>query len=148
MFDSHCHLDVAEFDADRAQVLANARHAGVHSQLIPAIQAASWQTIQLLCEHNVGLYPAYGLHPLYQAQHRSHDLPALRQWLRENPAAAVGEFGLDFFEGSTEHTAQQVFFHEQLKIARSIKCWLACANSASKKVCCTVFPAANSKPMR
>jgi TatD DNase family protein len=118
MFDSHCHLDVAEFDADRAQVLADARQAGVHSQLIPAIQSASWQAIKTLCANNAGLYPAFGLHPLYQTQHCAEDLLALRQWLRDNPAAAVGEFGLDFFEGSTEHAAQQEFFSEQLKIAR------------------------------
>jgi TatD DNase family protein len=118
MFDSHCHLDVAEFDADRAQVLADARQAGVQSLLIPAIHAASWQAIKTLCDSNTGLYPAYGLHPLYQAQHRPQHLLALRQWLHENPAAALGEFGLDFFDGVGERLAQQEFFSAQLKIAR------------------------------
>lgn len=118
MFDTHCHLDVSEFAADRAQVLAKARQQGVHSQLIPAIDQAHWQGIASLCAENAGLYPAYGLHPLYQSAHRPEHLAMLVHWLRTQRAVAVGEFGLDYFEPSVERNAQKEFFEAQLKIAR------------------------------
>ena len=118
MFDTHCHLDVSEFAHDRAQVLTRARAKGVHSQLIPAIDQAHWQGIATLCAENQGLYPAYGLHPLYQSAHRPEHLPELAHWLRTHTAVAVGEFGLDYFDADAERGAQKEFFETQLKIAR------------------------------
>ena len=118
MFDTHCHLDVSEFAPDRAQVLARARQNGVHSQLIPAIDQQHWQGIAALCAGNHGLYPAYGLHPMVQSAHRLEHLMALENWLHTNPAVAVGEFGLDYFEADSERGAQKQFFEAQLKIAR------------------------------
>ncbi len=118
MFDTHCHLDVSEFTHDRAQVLARARVKGVHSQLIPAIDQSHWQGIATLCAENEGLYPAYGLHPMYQSVHRSEHLWALDNWLHSHSAVAVGEVGLDYFDAAAERGAQKEFFDAQLKIAR------------------------------
>ena len=42
--DSHCHLDAPEFDADRAEVIARARAAGVGLMVIPAVSPATFAT--------------------------------------------------------------------------------------------------------
>ncbi len=118
MFDTHCHLDVREFAHDREQVLAAARARGVHSQLIPAIDQHHWQGIATLCGENYGLYPAYGLHPIYQSAHRAEHLIALENWLRAHSAVAVGEFGLDYFAADADRDAQKLFFEAQLKVSR------------------------------
>lgn len=118
MFDTHCHLDVSEFTSDRADVLSAARAQGVHSQLIPAIDLQHWPGIRDLCANNAGLYPAYGLHPLYQAAHRPEHLIELRAWLGNNLCVAVGEFGLDYYPGTPERAAQKEYFEAQLRIAR------------------------------
>lgn len=118
MFDTHSHLDAPEFDADRRAVLERARAAGVHTQLVPAIAQRNWQAVAQLCTDHDGLLPAYGLHPLYQSEHRSEHLTALRAWLKSHPAAALGEIGLDFYPGVDAHAAQLEFFHAQLALAR------------------------------
>lgn len=118
MFDTHSHLDAPEFDADRLQVLERARAAGIHSQLVPAIAERNWHAVAQLCAQNQGLLPAFGLHPLYQPEHRPEHLPALRHWLQTHPAAALGEIGLDFYPGVAAHNEQVEFFHAQLAIAR------------------------------
>lgn len=118
LFDTHVHLDAAEFDADRAQVLADARRQGVAEMLIPAISAASWAPLRALCESEPGLHPAYGLHPLFLAQHRDADLDALRAWLSSNPARAVGECGLDYSDRSLDRDRQMYFLRAQLQLAR------------------------------
>ncbi|MBM7093123.1 TatD family hydrolase, partial [Streptomyces sp. S12] len=63
LIDSHCHLDAPEFDPDRAEVVARAHAAGVHAQVVPAIDAAGWPKLREVCAASPGLYPAYGLHP-------------------------------------------------------------------------------------
>lgn len=121
LFDSHVHLDAGEFAADRGEVLAAARGAGVVQMLVPAIMRSQWQSLRALCEAESGLYPAYGLHPLYLPQHRDEDLSALRAWLREHRAVALGECGLDFHDDSLDRERQLHFLREQLRIAREFE---------------------------
>lgn len=118
LFDSHAHLDAAEFDADRTQVLERARQSGVADMLVPAISAASWEPLRALCENERGLHPAYGLHPLFLEQHRDADLDALRSWLSSHNACAVGECGLDFGDDSLDRDRQLRFLRAQLRLAR------------------------------
>jgi TatD DNase family protein len=117
LFDSHVHLDAPEFDADRVQVMQAARTAGVVEMLIPAVTATSWPKLHALCESCPGLYPAYGLHPGYLAQHDDGDLASLEEWLRRHPAVAVGECGLDFFEPDPDRERQLRLLHGQFAIA-------------------------------
>lgn len=117
LFDSHAHLDAPEFDADRGRVLQDALAAGVREMLIPAVTAASWPKLHALCRDDPGLYPAYGLHPCYLAQHSDDDLAALDAWLRRHPATAVGECGLDYFEANLDEKRQLRLLHGQFEIA-------------------------------
>ncbi|MBS0213855.1 MAG: TatD family hydrolase [Proteobacteria bacterium] len=116
--DSHCHLDAPEFDADRDAVIARARAAGVIAQVVPAVVAPGWPKLRALCDANPGLYPAYGLHPMYLAEHEDRHLAALRHVLRIGRPVAVGECGLDFHVEGLDRALQQTLFEAQLKIAR------------------------------
>jgi TatD DNase family protein len=118
LIDSHCHLDAAEFDHDREDVIARARAAGVMAQVIPAVTARSWPKLGALCASHEGLHPAYGLHPMFLAEHRDEHLVALRDLIAVERAVAVGECGLDFHVPGLDETRQRFFFEAQLKIAR------------------------------
>lgn len=118
LYDSHCHLDAAEFDADRQAVLARARDAGVARQLVPAVDRASWDAIRTLCAAEPGLRPAYGLHPMFLDRHQPDHLDELRDWLDAERPAAVGECGLDFFLDGLDPEAQRLYFRRQLELAR------------------------------
>lgn len=118
LVDSHCHLDAAEFDADRDAVIARARDAGVVHQVIPAIEAAGWPALRALCRDQPDLHPAYGLHPMYLARHREAHLDELREWLANERPVAVGECGLDYFVEDLDPVTQQHYFDAQLRLAR------------------------------
>jgi TatD DNase family protein len=118
LFDSHCHLDAAEFDRDRDAVIARAQAAGVMRQLVPAVTAASWPKLRDICAGTAGLFPAYGLHPMFLAEHRDQHLLQLRDWIERERPLAIGECGLDFFIDGLDPAAQQHFFHGQLELAR------------------------------
>lgn len=118
LIDSHSHLDAAEFDADRTAVLRRARSAGVSRQIVPAVAFDTFPALRDLCAAESGLYPAYGLHPMYLAAHRPEHLDALVRWIESEKPAAVGECGLDFFIPDLDADSQRSYFHRQLEIAR------------------------------
>lgn len=118
LVDSHCHLDAPEFDADRDAVIARARAAGVTRQVIPAVSAAGWPALRALCAGTPGLFPAYGLHPMYLAEHTDAHLDSLAQWVERERPVAVGECGLDFFVEGLDPARQRHLFDGQLRVAR------------------------------
>lgn len=118
LIDSHCHLDASEFDPDRTAVIERARAAGVQAQVVPAVTAASWPKLREVCQQAPGLYPAYGLHPMFLADHRPEHLGQLRDWIERERPCAIGECGLDFFVEGLDAEAQQDYFIGQLKLAR------------------------------
>jgi len=119
LIDSHCHIDVSEFDADRAAVLARCRRAGVTRLVVPAVDAARWPGLIALCRSEAGLYPALGLHPIYLQQHGDAALQWLEQQLAITPeVVAIGEIGLDYFVTELDRQQQQTLFEAQLALAR------------------------------
>ena len=118
LVDSHCHLDAPEFDADREAVVARARGTGVLQQVLPAVHATGWPKLRTICRAGTGLFPAYGLHPMYLDAHRPAHLDELRRWIERERPVAVGECGLDFFVAGLDAEAQRHYFTGQLKLAR------------------------------
>lgn len=118
LVDSHSHFDASEFDPDRDAALARARAAGVDRQVVPAVAAASWPRLREVCARDGGLFPAYGLHPMYLAEHQPAHLDELRQWIERERPVAVGECGLDFFVEGLDADDQQHYFDGQLQLAR------------------------------
>jgi TatD DNase family protein len=118
LIDSHSHIDAPEFDADRDAVLARARAAGVVMQVVPAVGAAGWSALRDLAAAHPELKPAYGLHPMFLAEHLPAHLDALPAWIEREHPVAVGECGLDFFVDGLDPETQRGYFRRQLEIAR------------------------------
>ena len=123
--DTHCHLDAAEFDADRDAVRQNAKSLGVETCVIPAVMASHFDEVRLLAHRHADAY-ALGIHPLYTPQAEDKDLATLDTHLhahRDDPRlVALGEIGLDGFVpeiNTPEAFAKQThFFESQLQLAQ------------------------------
>ena len=61
--DTHCHLDLEQFDADRDAVIQRAINAGVTRILVPSLTGTSSRVAVKLAESNPMLYAAVGVHP-------------------------------------------------------------------------------------
>lgn len=118
LFDTHCHLDVTEFDTDRDAVLERTRAAGVRRMVVPAIHAAGWTDLVALCRREEGLFPALGMHPIYIEQHRDEHVDELRRRIERERPVAIGEIGLDFYIEETDRNRQQAIFEAQLAVAQ------------------------------
>lgn len=119
--DTHTHLDFPEFDADRTEVLARSRAAGVKEMVLLGVCQANWHRLWELALREEGLYAALGMHPVYLAQHSQEHLDELRHWLKRlagHPKlCAVGEIGLDYFVPELPRDQQQPLFEAQLTLA-------------------------------
>lgn len=118
LIDTHCHIDVEEFDADREAVLARSRQAGVTRLVVPAVLAQGWRHLLDLCRREPGLLPALGLHPVYLDRHQDDDVTALSDWVARERPIAIGEIGLDYFVADLDRQRQQALFESQLDVAR------------------------------
>lgn len=124
--DTHCHLDAPEFGSAGAAdaVRRAAREAGVAHCVIPAVEAANWDTVRALA-HRWGDSYCLGIHPLYVPHATEADLQALALQLqlhRGDPQlVAVGEIGLDFFVPALctplLREKQEFFYRAQLQLA-------------------------------
>ncbi len=119
--DTHCHLDAAEFDADRDAVITRARACGVKQIVLPAVDVASFGAVRTLA-HAHGFAYALGIHPLVVDRAADGDITLLHEALsalRDDPRlVAVGEIGLDYFVPGLDRARQTHFYAAQLALAR------------------------------
>lgn len=117
LIDTHCHLDAPELDGVRAACVAEAQAAGVKHIVVPAVYADGFADT-LAMREQYGCQVAFGLHPIYTAQHQDEHLAVLERWLQEQQPVAVGEIGLDFYLPELDVKRQEALFLEQLRLAR------------------------------
>jgi TatD DNase family protein len=119
--DTHCHLDAAEFDADRDAMRARAAAAGVVHCVLPAVEAGNFDAVQQLAHRHGDSY-ALGIHPLATGRAAEDDLRRLDEALAaargDARLVAVGEIGLDYFVPGLDAGRQELFYREQLALAR------------------------------
>lgn len=117
--DTHCHLDFPVFADTLPQVIQQAQEVGVSKMLIPAVSASNWQRVHQLTEQYEGIYGAYGLHPMFLAQHKKQHITDLAMFITKHPqTVAVGECGLDFFIPELDRQQQLEFFLAHLELAQ------------------------------
>lgn len=120
LVDAHCHLADGAFDADRAEVLARARRAGVGHVVVIGESVEGSERALGLARSTPGLSATAGVHP-HEASTWSPDVERrLRTLLAERTAVAVGETGLDYHYDHSPRDAQRVAFEAQLALAAEL----------------------------
>jgi TatD DNase family protein len=121
--DSHAHIDGDEFDADRDEVVARAREAGVRAILNVGTgdpHGGNFERAVAVAEAYEGVYAAAGVHP-HDA--RLYDEAAERLLLKvlrgSGRVVALGETGLDYHYDNSPREVQREVFARQLRLARA-----------------------------
>jgi TatD DNase family protein len=130
-FDTHSHLDQQEFDADRREVIARARAAGVEGILCVAVSAASSQAVVQLAEQ-YGLPAAVGIHPNSTAEAAPGDWQRVVGMIDDSRVVALGETGLDRYWDFAPLALQQEYLDRHLRLAqeRDLPVILHCRDAA------------------
>ena len=128
-FDTHCHFDFIEFNADRAAVWQACRAQNIRHLLIPGVFPEQWQTAAQLCAQYPGLVYAAGVHPhwierqewlerevtgLFTRATQVKLTELMIEEVQQSPSAgsstcvAIGECGLDKLIGTPIEQQQQL----------------------------------------
>jgi TatD DNase family protein len=117
--DSHCHIDMPAFDADRGEVLDRARAAGVEAMLlIGGIDEEQGHLRAFRVARELGLPVSAGVHPHEARLATPAIYDELRALAAERRIVAIGEIGLDFHYDHSPRDVQRDAFRAQVRLAR------------------------------
>jgi TatD DNase family protein len=120
--DSHAHIDGEEFDADRGEVVARAREAGVRAILNVGTgdpHGGNFERAVAVAEKFEGVYAAVGVHPHDAKLYDEAAERLLLEFVRSKRVVAVGEIGLDYHYDNSPRKVQREVFARQLRLARA-----------------------------
>ncbi len=125
LVDSHAHIDMPRFSADRESVIQAAIAGGVTRMVNPGIDLSSSQEALAIAKAHPGtVFAGVGVHP-HEATTYTDDIG--EQFLamaREPEVVAIGEFGLDYYRMLSPRDVQRAVFCAHLTLARA--CNLPC----------------------
>ena len=120
--DYHAHIDGEEFDADRGEVVARAREAGVRAILNVGTgdpHGGNFGRAVAVAEEFEGVYAAVGVHPHDAKLYDETAERLLLEFVRSRRVVAVGEIGLDYHYDNSPREVQREVFAGQLRLARA-----------------------------
>ena len=143
LFDTHCHIDFDEFEADRNSVISAAIEQGVQHILVPSVSQRRWNKTIDVCQQYQACHLALGLHPVFIAEHQPQHLVELEQLINQHKPAAVGEIGLDFYQKDADKEKQLLFFEKQILIAQQYKLPIIVHNRKAHDQCISLIKEMN-----
>jgi len=116
--DTHAHIQMTEFDADREETLARAKSAGIELMVTVGYHLEASQRAVEAAQRYSQVYASVGIHP-HDAKHYDEKTErALRELAGSPKVVAIGETGLDFFRDRSPRPAQIEAFRRQIHLAK------------------------------
>jgi TatD DNase family protein len=119
LIDSHCHLDFADFDAERDELVARAHAAGVAQMVTISTRVKKLDTLLALTQRYPSVFCSVGTHPNNAGEEldiSADDLVRLAE--NHEKIVAIGEAGLDYFYDTQTPQDQQTGFRRHIEAAR------------------------------
>ena len=120
LLDTHCHLDLDRFDADRDEVIQRAWDEGVEQMILIGFNPERWESGARLSLRYAGLHLAVGLHPTESEGYNDDFESRLRETAIQHNAVAIGETGLDYHWKSDTASIQKEAFSRQIELAKEL----------------------------
>ena len=124
LIDAHSHLQLREFDADRADVIARMKVAGVQTITVGVDDVTSRAALTLADEYPDCLWATVGTHPA-DGGLDTFNIEALRELAAHPKAVAIGECGLDYYrlgaDGEAVKQKQKDVLRAHIAVAKEVK---------------------------
>lgn len=121
LIDTHCHVQMRQFAADRENVVAAAFANGIERLIVPGIDVeTSKAAIDLAQQHARHIFAGVGTHP-HDASTLTPEALAEQRTLAQQPGVvAIGEIGLDFYRDLSPREIQRDALAAQLALAHEL----------------------------
>ena len=116
--DSHCHLDVADFDGELPAILGRAAAAGVHRMVTICTKLRLAPAVRALAETHAPVFWAAGTHPMSAAEEPMARVDELVALAAHPKMVAIGETGLDYHYTADTKAVQQESLRVHVEAAR------------------------------
>jgi TatD DNase family protein len=118
LIDTHAHVHIDAFNADRAEVLERAAAAGVARLINIGYDLPSSYASAALAEEHQPVFATAGIQPHYALATGDEQLQEIVALLDRPKVVALGEIGLDYYHQRAPQDAQHRLFRQQLALAR------------------------------
>lgn len=119
--DSHAHLDLKDYDKDRAEVIERAQKAGVTNIGNVFLSPEAYETGKNNFSDFPGVFFLLGIHPCDGLKCTPQCLEQIESaFKRDKRLRAVGEIGLDFHWDDCPRELQMQAFARQMEVAKSL----------------------------
>lgn len=140
IIDTHVHLYLADFEADREELLRRAENEGVARFLLPAIDSQTHEDLLALVRaYPQKCLPMMGVHPCSIKENMEEELALAENYLDRFPMIAVGEIGLDFYWDTSFIEQQYAAFERQIQWALDKELPVVIHSRESMDECITVI---------
>ncbi|NJD57145.1 MAG: YchF/TatD family DNA exonuclease [Nitrospirae bacterium] len=115
--DTHCHIEMEEFDLDREEVVVRSRAAGIESLITIGADIEGTLKGVDLAERHDGIYCSVGIHPHDAKDFTEGTYRLLRDLTGKAKVVAIGETGLDYHYDHSPRDTQKKVFEQHLALA-------------------------------
>jgi TatD DNase family protein len=118
LIDTHTHLYLSDFDADRDEMIKRAIDCGVVKLLLPNIDVQSIDQMLSSVSSYPGIcFPMAGLHPTSVKDDYLVQLDKIEELFFKHKFVAIGEIGIDLYWDKTHLEEQKIAFRRQISFA-------------------------------
>ena len=97
IIDSHCHLNMKDFNPDLSDIIKNAKNNNINGMLTISTKIEEFKNISNIAKNNKNIWYSLGIHP-HNVNNNYKDLQgAIAEFKSDKKFIGIGETGLDYF---------------------------------------------------
>jgi TatD DNase family protein len=118
--DTHCHLEMGQFDNDRDEVILRARDSGLEALITIGSDLESNTLALKIAEKYPFVYTSVGIHPHDSKDFNDKIRDDIIGWSKIDKVVAIGETGLDYHYDNSPREVQRRVFENHLELAKDL----------------------------
>ena len=120
LVDSHCHLNMTEFNKDLESVISNAQNNQINGMLTICTELEELNEIRNISHKNKNIWYSGGVHPNNVKNCIDDNLNIIKEYAYDKKFIAIGETGLDYYYENPKKEIQKTSFIKHINIAREL----------------------------